>query len=322
MPDQEEQIIYLTEDDLREYKRLDTFLAVKLPDFSRNLIKKLFEKGHFICEEKIELKKMPKKPVQIIFKTPSPEPTDIVPQKIDLNILYEDEHLIIINKPAGMVVHPAPGNPDQTLVNAILYHCNDLKGIGNEKRPGIVHRLDKGTSGIMVVAKDHLTHEGLVHLFSKHDIKRQYEAICLGSRLPEKETLESTIGRSPFNRLKMAVNVKNGKTAITHMKGLELFKYFSHVELTLETGRTHQIRVHLSELLNAPILNDHTYGKIKEEQHLMGPKVKLLLKDYEHPLLHAKVLGFVHPITKEELYFEQAPPKIFQDILGALREES
>lgn len=319
MHDQDLVEFIITKEDLESHKRLDAYLASKLTDISRTLIKKMFEEGHFTSDGKLEIKKMPKLGTKITFLRPEPETTDIIAQDIPLDILFEDPHLLIINKPAGMVVHPAPGNPDGTLVNAVLFHCKDLKGIGNEKRPGIVHRLDKGTSGIMVVAKDQKTHEGLVNLFSKHDIKRQYQAITIGSRLPEKETLESTIGRSPYNRLKMATNVKNGKQALTHMKTLEVFKHFSHVELTLETGRTHQIRVHLSELLNAPILNDQTYGRTKEEQHLMPKELKSVLAPYEHPFLHAKVLGFVHPITRKELYFEQDPPEIFSQTLEILR---
>ena len=221
-----------------------------------------------------------------------------------------------------MVVHPAAGNPDGTLVNAILHHCPDLKGIGNEKRPGIVHRLDKGTSGVMVIAKTQKCHEGLVELFSTHDIDRLYEAIALGARISPQKTLESEIGRSPNNRLKMSTKVKVGKRALTHMKVLKFFDHFSHVELKLETGRTHQIRVHLSELLNAPILNDPLYGRKNDEKKFFNSTMKSLLKDYEHPFLHAKFLGFIHPITKEKLEFETKAPQIFQDILESLHNDA
>jgi len=316
------QKIQITEVDLEEHKRLDTFLAKKLPDYSRSLLKKFFDKGLFSCEtEELNLKKMPSLNTVIDFEEPVLEETDIKPQNIPLEILFEDEHLLVINKPAGLVVHPAPGNPDGTLVNAVLYHCPNLTGIGNEKRPGIVHRLDKGTSGVMVVAKSQKCHEGLVKLFSSHDIDRFYEAIVLGARLPSEKTIESLIGRSPHNRLKMATEVKNGKNAITHMKVLEFFKSFSHVELKLETGRTHQIRVHLSEIMKCPIINDSMYGREKEEKLNFSSKLKSMLKDYEHPFLHAKILGFVHPITSEKLYFETKPPQIFQDVLEALKNE-
>ena len=315
---QDDVTLTILEQDLIEFKRLDALLVKKLPHLSRTLIKKLFEEGHFTSQVKLELKKMPTAPCKIMFTLPGPVATDIVAQEIPLDILFEDKHLLIVNKKAGMVVHPAPGNPDKTLVNAVLFHCKDLKGIGNEKRPGIVHRLDKGTSGIMVVAKDQQTHEGLVDLFSKHHIKRQYQAIVLGSNLPDKTTLQSTIGRSSKNRLKMSIQNKNGKNAITHLKRLATFQYFSHVELTLETGRTHQIRVHLAEMQNTPILNDLTYGKRKEEQYLMSDKMKELINNYEHPFLHARLLGFIHPITKKELLFEQDPPQIFKDALMLL----
>lgn len=314
----------ITAADLSEFQRLDAYLSDKIPDISRSLIKKLFQKGHVSSSNekiKLELKKMPPMDSVVIFEVPPAEETDIKPQNIPLEILFEDEHLIIINKPSGLVVHPAPGNPDGTLVNAIMYHCPDLKGIGNEKRPGIVHRLDKGTSGIMVVAKSQKCHEGLVKLFSSHDIDRYYEAIVLGTRIPPLAKYESIIGRSPHNRLKMASGVKHGKNAITNMKVLKFFKKFSHIELKLETGRTHQIRVHLSQDQNTPIINDSLYGRVREEQLNHTSSMKSILKDYEYPFLHAKVLGFIHPITKEKLYFEHEPPEIFQNVLKILEEE-
>ena len=239
--------ITITEEDVH-FKRLDQFLAVKLENLSRTLIKKLFENDKVYSEDgkKIELKKMPSIGTKIIVEIPPPMPTNVVPQNIPLDILFEDEHLLIINKQQGLVVHPGAGNWDQTLVNAVLYHCPDLKGVGNEKRPGIVHRLDKGTSGIMVVAKSHQAHEKLVEKFSTHDIERKYEAIILGNNCPKEAKLESTIGRNTKDRLKMKAHVAGGKKAITHFKVLEYFKNYTHVELKLETGRTHQIRVHLT----------------------------------------------------------------------------
>lgn len=313
--------LVITEEDKAKFKRLDQYLSENLPDFSRSLIKKLFEDGHFQSEIKLGLKKMPAPGTVIKVHPPEFNETDLKAENIPLEILYEDDHLIILNKAAGMVVHPAPGNYTGTLVNAILYHCPSLEGIGNEKRPGIVHRLDKGTSGVMVVAKNQKTHEGLVQLFSTHDINRFYEAIVLGVRLPQTDTLESLIGRNPNNRLKMSTKVTNGKKALTHMKVVNYFKHFSHVELKLETGRTHQIRVHLSELLNCPILNDETYGRAKEEQRVLPSLLRPELKNYEHPFLHAKTLGFKHPITNEYLEFTTNAPEIFQKVLKALRED-
>jgi 23S rRNA pseudouridine1911/1915/1917 synthase len=317
-----EIIFEINESDQVEFKRLDVYLAKQLPDLSRSLIKKLFEDDKFQSLSKLELKKMPKTGTIITYLPGEPNDTNIVSENIPLDILFEDEYLMIINKAAGMVVHPAPGNYTGTLVNAVLHHCPDLNGIGNEKRPGIVHRLDKGTSGIMVVAKEQRAHNGLVELFSTHDIKRQYEAICMGSRIPPEQKLIAPIGRSPHNRLKMEINVKNAKEAITYLETIEYFEGLAHVQLTLETGRTHQIRVHLSSLLHSPILNDQTYGRIKEQSHIISSKMKQLIKGYEHPFLHAKILGFVHPITKKELYFEQAPPQIFLNVLNQLKIEN
>ena len=311
----------ITEEDQKNFKRLDAYLAEKCSDISRTNIKKLFEQGKIESQFKLEIKKLPPVGTSITITIPAPAQTDLIPENIPLEILYEDEYLMIINKPAGLVVHPAPGNYTGTLVNAILYHCKDLKGIGHEMRPGIVHRLDKGTSGIMVVAKEQTTHTGLVELFSTHDIQRKYEAICLGTQMPDQDIAKSLIARNPGNRLKMTSKVSTGKEAITHLKVLEKFKYFSHIELTLETGRTHQIRVHMSELYNSPLLNDHTYGRIKEERRLYSTKIKHLLLGYEHPFLHAKILGFKHPKTKKDLYFESAPPEIFSKTLEQLRLE-
>jgi 23S rRNA pseudouridine1911/1915/1917 synthase len=244
-------------------------------------------------------------------------PTDLVPENIPLEILFEDDYLIIINKPAGLVVHPAPGHYTGTLVNAILYHCPDLRGIGAERRPGIVHRLDMGTSGVMVVAKDHKAHEGLVSLFSTHDIERKYEAIVGGKPATHSGTIKTTIGRHPTHRQKMAANVKNGKTAITHYKTLKQYDGHAHVELRLETGRTHQIRVHMSQVLHTPILCDPVYGGSDSHFKKVPESIKQKLIDYPYQLLHAKELGFIHPITKEKLHFISPPPEIFQMALNA-----
>ena len=315
-------IFIISPEDKENFKRLDAFLAQQLPDFSRNLIKKFFEDQLFTSEHKLELKKMPPVGTQIVFHRPEPTSVEIKPQDIPIEILFEDQHLIVVNKPAGLVVHPAAGNPDGTLVNALLFHIKDLSGIGNELRPGIVHRLDKGTSGVMVAAKSQVCHEGLVELFATHNIERKYQTITLGSRLESEQTITSLIARNRNNRLKMTSKTHRGKEAITHVKVTEYFKNLSHVECTLETGRTHQIRVHLSEQLNTPILNDPTYGRAGDEKSLLSNEMKGLLKNYPHPLLHAKTLGFVHPVTKKNLYFEQAPPEIFQSCLHQLRTEN
>ncbi|MBL7664775.1 MAG: RluA family pseudouridine synthase [Bacteriovoracaceae bacterium] len=315
-----EEIVLTVEANDLQFKRLDVYLTQKIKTLSRNSIKKLFEEDCiYSATTKLELKKMPPAKTEIIVEIPPPAPTEIQAQNIPLEFLYEDEFLAIINKPAGLVVHPAPGNYDKTLVNAILYHCPDLKGVGNEKRPGIVHRLDKGTSGVMVVAKEHKTHEKLVEIFSKHDINRQYMALVLGTKIDPKGILKSNIGRNPQNRLKMKANVRVGKDAITHYKVLEYFKAASLMEMTLETGRTHQIRVHLSQLLHRPIINDELYGNKTQEEKTLPPAALKIFKEYEHPFLHAKILGFKHPMTGKDLHFETPPPNMFQEVWKALK---
>jgi 23S rRNA pseudouridine1911/1915/1917 synthase len=319
--------VEILENDLKEFKRLDLFLSKKFSDLSRNFLKNLYQKGMISLDPessyqgKIELKKMPPAGTIIQIEVPPPAPSTAIAEDIPLNILYEDEHLIIINKEAGMVVHPAPGHPTGTLVNAILYHCqNELTGVGDQKRPGIVHRLDKGTSGVMVVAKTQKCHEGLVLLFSEHNIIREYQAILVKTKMPSTGEVQSDLGRHPTNRLKMASGVRGGKWSKTYYKVLEVFNHCTLVSCTLETGRTHQIRVHMSQDLKAPLLMDPLYGNPKEHIKRLPGEISRLFKDYPHPFLHAKKLGFIHPITKEELVFETELPPLFQDILTALRE--
>lgn len=310
----EPQIIELTltEDDI-SLKRLDKLLAQKY-DISRSLIKKMHEQGLVRSKDeniKLELKKLPPLGSQIIIEIPKPIDDEALPEDLPINIVYEDEHLIIVNKAAGMVVHPAPGNYTGTLVNALLHHCHDLKSVGNVKRPGIVHRLDKGTSGIMVVAKDQKTHEGLVKIFSTHDIHREYQALVIGNRLQASGKIETTIGRNPNDRKKMKADVKDGKEAITHFHLIAEYENYSHLSLILETGRTHQIRVHLSHILQRPILGDRTYANVTQQQKRLAPELAKVIRDYPHPLLHAKTLGFIHPMTQKEMLFESELPEIF-----------
>lgn len=312
----ENYTLTVSEEDRVTFKRLDHFLAEKLP-FSRSTIKRMFEDEEISSESKISLNKMPNAGTVIEVEVPPPVPSDLVPENIPLDILFEDKHLIILNKPAGLVVHPAPGHYTGTLVNAILYHCPDLKGIGAEKRPGIVHRLDMGTSGVMVVAKDQQTHEGLVSLFSVHDIERKYEALVGGRPKVHSGTITTTIGRHPTHRQKMAADVKNGKRAVTHYKTIKQYEGATHMELRLETGRTHQIRVHMSQVLHTPILCDPVYGGSDSHLKRTPESIQKELMEYPYQLLHAKELGFVHPITKEKLHFTSPPPEIFQKAIRA-----
>lgn len=316
--DEEEFHLQISESDSENFRRLDHYLTALLP-YSRQFIKKLFE-AELIQSETISLslKKMPPIGTKISILVPPPIPSTAIAESIPLDILYEDEHLLFINKPAGLVVHPAPGHPQGTLVNALLYHCPELSGIGGVKRPGIVHRLDKGTSGVMVVAKDAVTHEGLVLLFSTHQIMRRYEAIVLGDRLPSQGVIETLIARHPTHRQKMSSLVQRGKKAITHFKVLHYFQNCTHVELELHTGRTHQIRVHMSEKMNSPILMDPLYGRPPDHLKKLSPMEQELLQNYPYPLLHAKTLGLIHPITKKELQWTVQPPPIFQQFLSTV----
>jgi 23S rRNA pseudouridine1911/1915/1917 synthase len=318
VPESEDFELTVTAEDRTTFKRLDLWLVSRLPQFSRSTVKRLFEDEQISAEVLLELKKMPPAGTVITVEVPPPLPTDLVPENIPLEVLFEDQHLIIINKPAGLVVHPAPGHYTGTLVNAILHHCPDLKGIGAEKRPGIVHRLDMGTSGVMVVAKDQATHEGLVGLFSGHDIERRYLALLAGQPRDLSGTITSTIGRHPTNRLKMAANVKNGKRAVTHYEVKQRFSSASLVEFRLETGRTHQIRVHAAQLLQTPVLCDPVYGSSEQHLRKLPDHLGKELSAYPYQLLHAEVLGFVHPVTKKALHFRADLPEMFRRALSAL----
>lgn len=318
----------ITPEDRETYKRLDQFLAEKTSGYSRTFLKNLFLKDQIVVSEdspfqgKIELKKMPPAGTVINVLVPPMLESVALPENIPLEILWEDEHLVVVNKPAGLVTHPAPGNYTGTLVNAILYHCKDIQGVGDTKRPGIVHRLDKGTSGVMVIAKTQAAHEGLVLLFSTHDIERYYEALVIKNRCQSYGTIEHPIARDPHNRLKMKSHTTRGKRAITHYTVKEIFEKHLHMEFKLETGRTHQIRVHTAEVLKMPIICDYAYGSPNEQMMKLGADYKQLINGYPYPFLHAKVLGFVHPITQEKLRFEIAPPELFQKVLDYSRKKN
>jgi 23S rRNA pseudouridine1911/1915/1917 synthase len=319
--------IVISEHEVKEFKRLDHLLSAAIPEYSRSFLTNLFKRELITLapespyQGKLELKRIPPEGTIITVEIPSPAPSDAIAQNIPLNILFEDEHLIVIDKPIGMVVHPAPGHPDGTLVNAIVYHCKDLTGVGDQLRPGIVHRLDKGTSGVMVVAKNQKTHEGLVLLFSSHDIEREYQALVMKTKMNSESTVEATIGRHPVHRQKMATHTKTGRWAKTYFKTQETFTICTHIFCTLETGRTHQIRVHLASELKAPILMDPLYGSPSDHLKRIPSGLRPILRDYPHPLLHARKLGFIHPITREKLVFETEPPPVFLKVLDFFRNE-
>jgi 23S rRNA pseudouridine1911/1915/1917 synthase len=243
----------------------------------------------------------------ILVRIPSPEKLDIKAEKINIDILYEDDDIIVVNKPKGMVVHPAAGNYTGTLVNALMEYCGDrLSDINGVIRPGIVHRIDKDTSGVLVVAKSNTAHEKLSDMFKDHDITRRYVAIVEGIIREDTGKIDAPIGRHLVDRKKMAVNTKNGRHAVTHFKVLERFKDATCVELTLETGRTHQIRVHMS-YIGYPIIGDEVYGRKKQRYGITGQ------------VLHAETLGFKHPITGSYMEFSTDIPEYFKRFLEKLR---
>lgn len=290
-------------------KRLDKFLQEKDLNITRSYIKTLIEEGYVkVNEEKVKSGYSLKKDDVVDITIKEDETCDINPENISLDIVYEDDDIIIVNKPKGMVVHPANGNYTGTLVNALMYsHKDKLSSINGSIRPGIVHRIDKDTSGILVVAKNDEAHKKLSSIFKVHDIKREYIALVKGIVKEDRLDINLPIGRSAKDRKKMAVTNKNSREAITHIEVLERF-YSSNVTLvkaTLETGRTHQIRVHMS-YMHHPIVGDEVYGK-------KDPKFKVTGQ-----MLHAKLLGFKHPTTNEYVEFESEIPEYFKDILDTL----
>lgn len=306
--------------------RLDVWLVGVLgPDFSRARIQTLVKEG-FVCRlegaERI-LEANPARKVRAgeiyVVDVPSAVASELVAEDIPLDVLYEDEWLLVLNKPAGLTVHPSPGHDTGTLVHALLHHCRGtLSGINGEARPGIVHRIDKDTSGVMVVAKDDVTHRKLSVLFGRHDIHRVYMAICRGVPVPTVGKIEGAIGRHPVHRLKRAVVRSGGKPATTHYRVREVFgNSASLVELQLETGRTHQIRVHMSHL-NHPLLGDPMYGT-KNLIAGLSSAAQAAVKAFDRQALHAAELGFVHPRTGEELMFKAELPADMAGLLTMLR---
>lgn len=291
--------------------RIDRYLADHLDGQSRNSIQKLIEEGLVLvngnaCRASYKLREKD----QIFVSVPDAVLTELRPERIPLDILYEDDQLLIVNKPKEMVVHPAPGHNTGTLVNAIMYHCGkELSGINGEIRPGIVHRIDMNTTGSLIVCKTDAAHRFIASQIKEHSVHRVYRAIVYGHLNPTEGTIRTSIGRDPRNRKKMSVGVKNGRQAITHYRELARLKNnFSYVEFELETGRTHQIRVHMASI-GHPILGDQVYGPKKSPYHLDGQT------------LHAMTIGFVHPTSKRYVEFTAPLPEYFQHLLAILGEE-
>ena len=281
-------------------ERLDKFLSDSVEGLSRSSLTKLIEDGKVTVGEKAVKKNYKVADGdRVAVLIDDPKPVDITPEDIPLDIVYEDEHLLVVNKPKGMVVHPAPGNYSGTLVNALMYHCGDhLSGINGELRPGIVHRIDKNTSGLLAVAKSDIAHTGLSEQIKEHSFTRRYLAICYGNIKEDERTVDAPIGRHKIDRKKMCVTQLNSKPAVTHIKVLERYQGFTYIKCRLETGRTHQIRVHLASI-GHPIAGDDVYGPSKVITSLGGQ------------CLHAYQLGFIHPVTGEYIEFTADPPESF-----------
>jgi len=301
-------------------KRLDAYLAENMPSLSRSQVKKIIEGGFVTvnnCAPKVAQKLKENDTVQV--RLPEPRSLNTQPENIPLHIVFEDDDIIVINKPAGLVVHPAPGNYTGTLVNALLYHCPSLTGIGGVARPGIVHRLDKGTSGVLVVAKNDFTHQTLSSQFKKHTIFRLYHCLVYGRMESNKGIVSLPIGRDITHRKKMSVRTKKGRESLTNWKMLQDYCDFSLLEIRPETGRTHQIRIHLSSI-GHPIVGDPVYGGGSRLANLKDKSLMESIKKLDRPILHASVLGFHHPRTKGYIEFTSPLPPEIQEILDALEE--
>ena len=309
--------------------RIDKFLQTLLKEISRTKIQNLINDGQVKLNNIIIVNssKKIKEKDQIKVTFPAAKETSIKPSKIPLDILYEDDDIIIINKSPGVVVHPGAGNYDKTIVNGLLFkYKNNLSNIGGKLRPGIVHRIDKDTSGVIVVAKNDNAHVNLSEQFSNHTINRVYEALIWGSLKPQNGKINEKISRSIRNRQLMAVRKEKGKTAITNYKTLKVFQNFnlpkiSLIECKLETGRTHQIRVHMNFKGN-PILGDKSYGKSKRKFKKIDFNIEKKINNFNRQALHAKSLGFIHPVTKKEIFFEAKRPKDFDNLIKGLKKAS
>ncbi|MCZ6818743.1 MAG: RluA family pseudouridine synthase [Calditrichaeota bacterium] len=304
-------------------ERLDKFLTRFIGSVSRARLQKVIEEGLVLVDgqpAKSSHLVLPNQKIDVCI--PKPQKVDILAEDIPLDIVYEDEHLLVVNKPAGMVVHPAFANYSGTLVNALMYYCGELSAVGGRQRPGIVHRLDKGTSGLMVVAKDDAAHQGLSKQFRDKTAQRVYQAVAWHRFRKRQGKIETYIARSPKNRKRMTVQ-SEGKLAVTNYAVLETFKFLSSVELRLETGRTHQIRVHLSYIGHS-VLGDHEYaGRNRQIGSLSSQDdIQLageLLEMIDRQALHAKTLAFTHPIKKELMRFDSHLPADMQELLNRLR---
>lgn len=285
-------------------ERVDKFLSMMMPEQSRSYLQKIIKEGSVLVNGKpVKASYRMEAEDEVTIDLPELKEPEILAENIPLDILYEDADLLMVNKPKGMVVHPSAGHSSGTLVNAVMYHCKDqLSGINGVMRPGIVHRIDKDTTGALVICKNDLAHNHVADQLKVHSITRKYRAIVHGVIREEEGTVDAPIGRHPVERKKMAINEKNGKRAVTHYRVLQRFANHTYIECQLETGRTHQIRVHMASL-HHPILGDTVYGPEKNPYHLEGQT------------LHAQVLGLIHPVTGAYIEAEAPLPEYFQKLL-------
>jgi 23S rRNA pseudouridine1911/1915/1917 synthase len=290
-----------------EEERIDKCVSMLVDSLSRSFIQKLIKDGTVkVNGSPVKGSYRVKADDEVVFVLPKSVEPDILPENIPLDILYEDDDVIVVNKPKGMVVHPAAGHYSGTLVNALMYHCGDsLSGINGVMRPGIVHRIDRDTTGSIIACKNDRAHNSIAEQLKEHSINRRYHAICCGVLKEDEYVIDKTVGRHPTDRKKMAAGVKNGKNAVTHVKVLKRFEKYTYIECVLETGRTHQIRVHMASI-GHPLLGDEVYSNIKSPFKLNGQT------------LHAKTLGFIHPVTGEYIETDAPLPEYFQHLLKIL----
>ena len=299
------QEIFITEELAGD--RIDKFLSEQCEELSRSFIQKLLKSGEvFVGQKPVKASYKVSEGDVITFEVPEAVEPEIVAEDIPLDIVYEDHDVILVNKPKGMVVHPAAGHYSGTLVNALMFHCkDDLSGINGVLRPGIVHRIDMDTTSVLIACKNDLAHNSIAEQLKEHSITRRYQAIVHGVLKQDEGTVDAPIGRHPQDRKKMCINQQNGKHAVTHYKVLKRFDKFTHIECRLETGRTHQIRVHMASL-GHPLLGDAVYGSAKSPHKLQGQT------------LHAGILGFVHPRTEEYMEYSAPLPEYFERLLNIL----